>query len=442
MDAHRGTLHAMIDAMHWNGALAPGHERPNGALAIGGIDAQALTERFGTPLLVIDYATLDAAIETFCSAATPLGIEVAYAGKALLLVGLARHLRDAGLHLDVASLGELLTAERAGMPPERITFHGCGKTADELDAILSGRAGRLVADNRDEVSRIIERVPNGAARCEILLRVNTGIDAHTHDFIRTSGDKTKFGFDPRELPTTVRKLVDAGLRFAGLHSHIGSQIYEADAFAANMSRLMEVAHDVSHSGVPVNRVIVGGGFGVQMAPDQEAGIDVATTLTTIAKTAAERAGTLGIATPAIGVEPGRAIIANAGTSLYRVMAVKRQFGRPYVIIDGSLTDNPRPALYGAYHHPVMVRERSSELQETVICGRSCENDRMGAARLPVDIRIGDLLAMSSTGAYTYSMASNYNRFAKPAVVAIENGAVRQLARRETLEEVLRLDCDA
>src|SRR5436305_839720 len=174
----------MIDAMHWNGALAPGHERHDGLLKVGGIPAAELAERFGTPLLVLDYSTLDAAIDTFLSAAAPVHIEVAYAGKALLLVSLARHLRDAGLHLDVASLGELITAERAGMPADRTTFHGCGKTDEELDAALQGRVGRLVVDNSDEVSRIIRHSRRKTTDCELLLRVNTGIDAHTHEFIR------------------------------------------------------------------------------------------------------------------------------------------------------------------------------------------------------------------------------------------------------------------
>jgi len=432
----------MIDAMHWNGALAPGHERRDGTLTIGGIRASELAERFGTPLLVLDYNTLDAAIGTFVSAAAPLDIEVAYAGKALLLVSLARRLRDAGLHLDVASLGELITAERGVMPAQRITFHGCGKTDEELDAALHGRVGRLVVDSGDEAARLIERARGTTVACEVLLRVNTGIDAHTHDFIRTSGDKTKFGFDPGDVAEAVRSLREVGLRFSGLHSHIGSQIYDAEAFVANTARLMDVAKTLYNAGTTVTRLIVGGGFGVQMAPQQEAGIDVAGTLAAIAKTAADEAAQIGITTPTVGIEPGRALIANAGTSLYRVMAVKRQFGRPYVIIDGSLTDNPRPALYGAYHHPTLGYERSSELQETVVCGRSCENDQMAVAPLPVDVRTGDLLAMSSTGAYTYSMASNYNRFAKPAVVAVENGTAQQIARRETVEEVLRFDCDA
>lgn len=432
----------MNDSLHWNGALAPGLERRDGSLTIGGMAASDLVEQFGTPLLVLDFGTLDGAIDTFVNAALPLNIEVAYAGKALLLVALARHLRDKRLHLDVASLGELITAERGGMPAQNITFHGCGKSAEELDAALAGRVGRLVADNRDEVSRIIERARGSNPRCEILLRVNTGIDAHTHDFIRTSGDKTKFGFAPDDVPATVRALREAGLRFTGLHSHIGSQIYDVDAFVANTERLTDVAAVLAGDGSIVERIIVGGGFGVQMAPDQEAGIDIASTLAAIAKSASDATAKHGIPVPAIGIEPGRALIANAGTSLYRVMAVKNQFGRPYVVIDGSLTDNPRPALYGAYHHPVMERERSENLRETVICGRSCENDQLGIARLPDEIRTGDVLAMSSTGAYTYSMASNYNRFAKPAVVAVENGTARQIARRETVEEVLRFDCDA
>lgn len=420
------------------------HEFRDGHLMVAGKRATELAETYGTPLLAIDFDVFDAAIRLFKEAAQPHGIEIAYAGKALLLVAIARHLDAAGIHIDVASLGELMTAERAGIAPAHITLHGAAKTDEELDAALDGRVGKLVIDNLDELDAVIRR----AARRErvdtrLVLRLNTGIEAHTHDFVRTSGDKTKFGLSEEHAFEAARRLQAVPkLRLAGLHSHIGSQIFEAAAFVENAKTLADYAARMSAAGASIEQIIVGGGFGVPMSPDDGDALDVAATLEQIAAAVKRVSSEAGIAPPRIGIEPGRALIAQAGTSLYRVMAVKEQFGRPYVIVDGSLADNPRPALYGAYHHPFMATAHAGALRETVVSGRSCENDQLAVAPLPDDVRAGDILATSSTGAYTYSMASNYNRFPKPAVVAVSGDGARLIARRETTQEVLRLDCDA
>jgi diaminopimelate decarboxylase len=426
--------------MQWQGKLAPGHSRENGELRIGGTRASELAERYGTPLVVLDYDVLDAAIAAFCDASAPHGIDVAYAGKALLLVALARHLKHTPLHLDVCSLGELAAAERAAFPPERITMHGCGKIDEELDAAADGRVGRIIVDNIDELRRLAQR---GTAErpVPLLLRLNTGIEAHTHEFVRTSGDKTKFGFDPDALPDALALLqAHPNLRFFGLHAHIGSQIYERDAFVANAQTLMERAAYCANAGLDTQQVVVGGGFGVQMHPDEPSQLDLPETIAAIAATVGKEAARWNIPKPRIGIEPGRALVADAGTSLYTAMSAKTEFGRPYVIVDGGVYENPRPALYDAYHHVVAVRETSS-LIETVLCGRTCENDQLGTAKLPADLAAGELIAMCTTGAYTYSMASNYNRFSRPAVVAVRGGTHQLIARRETIDDILRSDCD-
>ncbi len=428
--------------MHWDGTLAPGHSRIGGELAIGGARATELARTYGTPLVAIDYDVLDAAIAAFCDACAPHDIEVAYAGKALLLVALARHLKHTPLHLDVCSLGELAAAERAAFPAERISMHGCGKTDEELDAAAGGRVGRIIVDNQDELERLAQR-GSGDRPIALLLRLNTGIEAHTHEFVRTGGDKTKFGFDPDALPRALALLkAHSNLRFMGLHAHIGSQIYERDAFVANAQALMERAAHCAQLGFASKHVIVGGGFGVQMHPDQRSPLDLRATLSAIASSVAADAERLGIPRPRIGIEPGRALVAHAGTSLYSVMAAKSEFGRPYAIVDGGVYENPRPALYDAYHHVVAASREPANATETVLCGRTCENDRLGNAKLPGDLRAGDLLAMCTTGAYTYSMASNYNRFTRPAVVAVRGGTHRLIARRESVDDVLRGDCDA
>jgi diaminopimelate decarboxylase len=425
--------------VRWRGGLAPGHERRAGELFVGGISTDELAAAYGTPVLTIDYDVFDAAIAHFLQACAPHAIEIAYAGKALLLVALARHLKHTPVHLDVCSLGELATAERAAFPPDRIAFHGCGKTGEELDAASEGRVARVIVDNADELRRLA--LLSGGAKISVLLRINPGIEAHTHKFVRTGGARTKFGFDAAGLPAALATLKQSpGLRFEGLHSHIGSQIYDAETFVENTHALMERAAFAASAGFVTERIVVGGGFGVAMHPDEPDTFDADKTLTEIAQAARKDAKRWNLPLPQIGIEPGRALVAQAGTTLYRVMSAKRESGKPFAIVDGGIYENPRPALYGAYHHAYAARE-SAPLEETILCGRSCENDELGTARLPSNLSEGDLIAMCTTGAYTYSMAGNYNRFTRPAVVAVRGGTHTLIAKRESIDDVLRNDCD-
>jgi diaminopimelate decarboxylase len=432
-----------IALLNWRGALAPGHERASdGALLVGGINASNLVEAYGSPLLAIDLDVLDASIAEFLSICRPHEIEIAYAGKALLLVAIARHLAATSLHLDVCSLGEIVTAERAGFPAERMTLHGCAKPDDELDAVAAGRVGTVVADSLEEIERLAQRATvNRPIRT--IVRVNTGIEAHTHDFVRTAGENSKFGVPDHDMSAVIVALrASPSLQFAGLHSHIGSQIYDTRAFVENVRALVLHAAHFHASGLRSEKLILGGGFGVQHDPDGEPAVPIRATIDAIAKAAAEAAQAAGIPMPRIGIEPGRALIAHAGTSMYRVMARKRQHTRTFVVVDGSMADNPRHALYDAYHHVVTATPRDAAAMDVTICGRSCENDVLGVARVPADLCAGDIVAMCTTGAYTYSMASNYNRFAKPAVVALRNRTHRPIAARQTLDEVIQNDCDA
>ena len=427
-------------AVRWHGELAPGHERSrDGVLAVGGVRVDELAHAYGTPSLILDGNVLDATISAFIAASEPYDIDVAYAGKALLLVELVRLLSKTSVRLDVCSIGELVTAERGGMPAHQMTLHGCGKSPDELAAAAAGRVGRTVVDNLDELAALAQT----GARIPILLRINTGVEAHTHAFVQTAGDETKFGIAERDLQTAAAILQGhPQLQFLGLHSHIGSQIYERGAFIANGDKLLRAAARFSEWNLPVRELIVGGGFGVQTGPDEGTHLDIASVIKAIAQSTTERTRALGLPPPRIGIEPGRAIIAPAGTSLYRVMTRKRQASRTFAVVDGGIADNPRPALYDAYHHAVLASRSAEGRENVVVCGRSCENDRLTEAALPEDLRAGDLLAVCTTGAYTYSMASNYNRFAKPAVLYAKDGTHRLLARRETLEDILRNDVDA
>lgn len=407
---------------------------------LGGIPAQQLAERYGTPLLVLDLDVLDAAIARCRAACEPHGVEIAYAGKALLLAALARFIDERGLNLDVCSLGELLTAERGGVPAGRITLHGCGKSDEELLAAVEGRVGRIVVDGVEELERL-SRVARSDSPVPLLLRLNPGIEAHTHAFVRTGGQDTKFGIAPRDEARARALLRDApAFRFLGLHAHVGSQIYESGAFVANAEALIEAAARFAHDGLVVEEIVVGGGFGVTTHPDRpDERIDFPGTIAAVANAVRAAASRVGVPPPRIGIEPGRMLIGPAGKTLYRVCSVKRQARRTFVVVDGGLFENPRPALYGAYHHAVAASRPNVDLHEVTLCGRSCENDELGRAMLPRELCEGDLVALEVTGAYTYSMASNYNRFVRPAVVGIEGGKERLLARRESLEDVLRND---
>jgi diaminopimelate decarboxylase len=385
---------------------------------------------------------VDAAIATLTECSARYAIEVSYAAKAFATIEFVRHLAHHPIGLDVCSLGELVTAERAGFPAERITLHGAGKSDEELLAAIAGRLRYVVVDGIEELERLAALCA-GQRRVEVILRLNVGIEAGVHAFVRTGGNESKFGIHSRDETAAIAILrANSNLRFAGLHAHLGSQIFSAEPFSANAGALLGAAERFAQQALLSERIIIGGGFGVRTNPEaSEDTLDVAATAATIAQHVRREAAARGLATPHVGIEPGRAVVAAAGTTLYRVLAVKRQSHRAFAVVDGGLAENPRPALYGARHQVVAATRRTNEEFEVTLCGRSCENDELGAACLPHDLQAGDLLAMCVTGAYTYSMAGNYNRFPRPAVVAVSGGTSRLMARRESLDDVLGNDVD-
>lgn len=401
-------------------------------LTVGGMRADILAERYGTPALLLDLGVLDASLASMLDAASAHRVRVSYAAKALLLVALAKRLQPFPIGIDVASLGEIVTAERGGIESSRMTLHGAGKTDEEIEAAFLGRVARLVVDSVDELRRIVERSQERAL--DVLLRVNTGIEAHTHEFIRTAGDDTKFGLGPHdEEPALALLRANPQLQLRGVHAHIGSQIFDAAPYVASAHALLETLRRYRAAGFELaDTMVIGGGFGVQMHPESpDERIDVASILSATRAIVPQELR--------LEIEPGRAIVGASGTSLYRVMAIKRYAKRTFVIVDGSMADNPRPALYGAYHHVVAARESGAPYHAVTICGRSCENDELADAPLPQDLRAGDLLGFCTTGAYTYSMASNYNRFLRPPVVTIESGEASLWAKRESIDDVLLND---
>ncbi len=401
--------------------------------AIGGVPARELAATYGTPLVVIDTGEVELEIDRFERAFVTRGITVAYAGKAFLVTAFAELLAATPLRLDVCSLGELITGERGGFPAARMYFHGVAKTDAELQAIASGRVAFGVIDNAEEIERLAQ-LGRADAPVAVMLRINTGIEAHTHEFIRTGGENTKFGIPERDAEAAIRRIAALpALRLIGLHSHVGSQIVDAEPLVANLDALIGYADAACRLGLPVEELNLGGGIGVENAAGETRPIDL--------EAFAERLAARAAGSPyRLAIEPGRALVARAGSLLYRVVTVKRQGGRRFIVVDGGMTDNPRPLLYGA-HHPadLIASAASGPPAPATLAGRSCENDEIGEYAFPAGVAAGDLIAMRYAGAYTFSMASNYNRFGKPAVVFVRDGTARRVVRAESDADASRSD---
>jgi diaminopimelate decarboxylase len=418
---------------------------PDGGTSIGGCDLDALARQFGTPLLVIDEEHVRARCQEWVGAiATD---DVAYGSKAFLCVAMARLVEEEGLRLDVASAGELHVALTAGFPPERIVFHGNNKRHVDLRKALREGVGRIVVDSFDEIVRLQALVNEGLTCPELLVRVTPGVEAHTHQHVLTGADDSKFGFSIAAglAERAVDEIAgDPRLRLAGLHSHIGSQILDLVPFdrAAEIVCEFAAAAQKRH-GITIHTINLGGGLGIRhVGGDDAPGVDSfarrlrASFATACASTGLDPA-------PRLGVEPGRSIIGGAGVMLYRVGTIKQIPGvRTYVAVDGGMSDNPRPVTYGAWYETfVPARAHLPRPLAAAVAGCHCEQGDVlvQEARLPDDLHVGDLLAMPATGAYTYSMASTYNRVPRPAVVFVRDGDARLVLRRETVDDLLKLD---
>ncbi len=416
-----------------------------GRMAVGGCDLEQLADRFGTPLVVYDESELRSRCGEY-RAAFGDG-NVAFAGKAFLCIAMARLVADEGLHLDVATGGELHTATRAGFPPERLVFHGNNKSEDELRGALEAGVGRVVVDSFDELDRIEALVDDGLDAPGVLVRVTPGVEAHTHEYIETGTEDSKFGFGVGAdvaLDAAVRASESAAMRFLGLHSHIGSQVWNLTSYARALDVVTNLASRVGErTGATVGELNVGGGLGIAY----HAG-DAAPTIGEFAAAVRDafarscRAARLDPA-PRLMVEPGRSIAGPAGLTLYRVGTIKHiPDVRTYVAVDGGMSDNPRPVMYGArYEAFVPARAEAPRSFVATVAGKHCEQGDLLVrdAALPEDVEVGDVLAIPSTGAYGYSMASNYNRLPRPAVVFVRDGEARVVVRRESLDDVVRLD---
>jgi len=413
---------------------------------LGGCAASTLAQQYGTPLLVIDEQCLRSQMRAATAAFERTGWTacVTYAGKALLVAAIARIAHEEGLAVDVCSLGELHTALRAGVPASECIVHGCYKTAEELDAAVASRVRHVVVDHASEIGELGRRARAAGTVCDVLVRVNPGIAAPTHGFVQTGAPASKFGFpiaDGQAMDAVRRAQSEQGLALSGIHCHLGSQIDDLTAYVRAIDALADFAERVhAQDGIILRVFDVGGGLAVGRSNDAYEP-SLAAWADAVFGAFDRRFTHAQFPRPQIYVEPGRAIVGPAGTTLYRI-GVRKQLsdGGIALIVDGGMSDNPRPALYQA-RYSVAIADRLNQPPDGTysIFGRHCETDRLfPEVELP-NPQPGDLLAVRDSGAYTYSMASNYNRFARPAVVLAAGGRARLIALREPLDHVLDLD---
>jgi diaminopimelate decarboxylase len=405
---------------------------PSGELRIGGCDVAELADRYGTPLFIYDEAQLRArcreAVEAF-------GDGVAYATKAFLCRAMARLAHEEGMHLDVASGGELTVALQAGVPGERIVLHGNNKSDDELIVARRVGVGRIVVDSFDELDRLERLHEADGLVPQVLLRITPGVEAHTHEFVMTGQDDSKFGFGLKvgdAARAVERARASAAVELVGLHAHIGSQVFVAGFFEQAVEAMAPFVHEC---GLP--ELSIGGGIGVAYVEGEEA--PSIAEWGAVVRRACDAAGI----TARVSAEPGRAIAAAAAITVYRVGTIKEVPGiRTFVACDGGFIDNPRPALYGSGYEtflPAAVEAARTEVVRLV--GKHCESGDVlvPEAKVPPGLQVGDLIATPVTGAYGRSMGSNYNLLARPAVVFVADGQARVVIRRESTDDLLATD---
>ncbi|MFI7545816.1 diaminopimelate decarboxylase [Actinoplanes sp. NPDC049599] len=415
-----------------------------GALEIGGVSVLDLAQLYGTPAYLLDEADLRARCRDFADAFADA--DVYYAGKSFLCKAVVKVINEEGLFLDVCSGGELAVALAAGFPAERMGFHGNNKSISELTRALDAGVGRIILDSFQEIERLTALAQAAGKRPKVLIRVTVGVEAHTHEFIATAHEDQKFGFSlagGAAFEAAVRVLDEGVLDLHGLHSHIGSQIFDTSGFEVATRRVMELQAQIRDArGVELVELDLGGGFGIAYTTkdDPAPAADLAKRIN---KIIASECDASALRIPKLSIEPGRAIVGPAVFTLYEVGTVKDVDGiRTYVSVDGGMSDNIRTALYDASYSATLAG-RTSEAPPLLarVVGKHCESGDIVVKDefLPADVQPGDLLAVPGTGAYCRSMASNYNHVPRPPVVAVRDGASRVIVRRETEDDLLALD---
>ena len=420
----------------------------DGHLRFASADTVELARKYGTPLMLVDENRIRARMRTYISAMEKhfgTGSRPLLASKTLCFKELYRIAAQENMCTDLVSPGELYTAKAAGFPLERAYFHGNNKTDADIEYAIDSGIGYFVVDNREELLRIASYAESKGIRQKILVRLSPGIDPHTHAKISTGSVDSKFGtaIETGQAEEFVREILETrGIELCGFHCHVGSQIFESEPFCDAADIMMEfVAYIANKYGYTAKTLNLGGGFGVRYTEDDPE-IDYEEKISEVALHVKSSAARLGIEVPQILMEPGRSIVADSGITLYTVGSVKTITGyKSYVSIDGGMPDNPRYALYGS-RYTFLVANKANEPSDFVatIAGRCCESgDLLGEGVSVQQCERGDILAVLVTGAYNYSMASNYNKIPRPPIVAIKDGEDRVVVRRETYEDIARLD---
>lgn len=416
---------------------------------VGGVDLVELARTHGTPLYVLDEATLRASArayrdtlkELYSGESLPL-----YACKANMNMAIAKLMEQEGLGLDVVSGGEIYTAVNAGFPMERVLFNGNNKSRDEIELAVHHNIGRISADNFRDLELIHDVASAKGKKVNVLLRITPGIECHTHDYIKTGQVDSKFGFDMSQLVPAVEmvlgKYADT-IQLRGLHAHIGSQIFEVKPYEDLIEIMMNIYYNIreQYNGLVLDDLDLGGGLGV-VYTGQDDPPAVPNAIHRIVEKLHAYAKKLNYPLPRILMEPGRSMVANAGMTLYTVGSIKEIPGmRKFIAIDGGMGDNIRPALYQAQYTAVVANKLNRPVEETVtMVGQYCESGDILIKGLPTPkVETGDVIIVYSTGAYNYTMASNYNRFPRPAVVMLENGKAHVVVQRETYDTVIQQD---
>lgn len=430
--------------MHFHGTMKVNEE---GHLEIGGLDTVELAKEFGTPLYVYDVSLIRERARGFKETFDNLGItaQVAYASKAFSTIAMVQLAEEAGLSLDVVSGGELYTAIAASFPPERIHFHGNNKSKEELEMALKHKIGCIVVDNFYELELLDSICADMQMTAKILLRVTPGIEAHTHDYILTGQEDSKFGFDLQngQAEKALKKALELpNMELLGIHCHIGSQIFDTTGFILAAKKILEKLYDWKEAySFEVKVLNLGGGFGIRYTEEDQP-LPAGQYVAEIIKEVKNQVAYYSMNMPEIWIEPGRSLVGDAGTTLYKIGSRKEVPNvRQYVAVDGGMSDNIRPALYQAKYEAVLANRALGNIEETVsIAGKCCESGDMLIWDLPLPKADSeDLLAVFCTGAYGYAMANNYNRLPRPPVVFVENGEAKLVVRRETFEDLIRLD---
>ncbi|MEU0092101.1 diaminopimelate decarboxylase [Kribbella sp. NPDC006257] len=466
MRAHEaGTLHADIGHKAPPWLRAPGNvndlvtqlwstnskKNAEGALEVGGVDVRDLLAEHGSPAYVLDEADFRSRARAFKEGFKDF--DVYYAGKAFLCTTVVRWVMEEGLNLDICSGGELAVALRAGADPARLGFHGNNKSVSELTRALEAGVGRIIVDSQDEITRLIELAAERDLVAPVMVRVTAGVEAHTHEYIATAHEDQKFGFSitsgaAYEAVARVNEAPE--LRLLGLHSHIGSQIFDSSGFEVAAKRVIALHARVSDElGVTMPELDLGGGFGIAYTT-QDDPADPAQLATEMGKIVEHECRGFGVDVPKVSIEPGRAIVGPAMCTVYSVGTVKdvaldAGASRTYVSVDGGMSDNIRTALYDA-DYSCTLANRYSDAAPTLarVVGKHCESGDIIVKDefLPSDVQAGDLVAVPGTGAYCRSMASNYNHVPRPPVIAVKDGQTRVVVRRETEDDLLILDMGA